>query len=224
MRLPCYAAAPVRALLVVVLALISISACTSGQSRTASPTPELPRTNVASVTHSANPGIDLNCVINHIQNPPESFHYSFKAESDSPWQEEADVTPQSIDGSFSNNSAPKPQTFHGSPQETSSNLMAIGRMASLFATVRNTSAVVNEGAELGVNSYNTTKYSIDTARGTATERGLYKSVLGPGGSEKGVVWVTSEGCPVRIALDEELHAKDGSLLGKAHYAEEMVKK
>jgi len=53
---------------------------------------------------------------------------------------------------------------------------------------------------------------------------LYNSVLGPGGSEKGTVWVTSQGCPVRIVLDEELHAKDGSLLGKAHYEEMMVKK
>jgi hypothetical protein len=101
--------------------------------------------------------------------------------------------------------------------------MAIGRMASLFATVRNTSAVVNEGQE-GVNSYSTLKYSIDTARATAGEQSLYKSILGPGGSEKGTVWVTSQGCPVRIVLDEELHAKDGSLLGKAHYEEAMVKK
>jgi hypothetical protein len=97
-------------------------------------------------------------------------------------------------------------------------------MASLFAMVRNTSAVVNEGQEKGVNSYNTVKYSIDTGRGTATEQALFKSILGPGGAEKGTVWVTSEGCPVRIVLDEELHAKDGSLLGKAHYEEAMVKK
>jgi hypothetical protein len=174
--------------------------------------------------NSASPGIDLNCVINHIQNPPEPFHYSFKAESDNPWKEEAEVTPQSIDGSFSNNSSPAPQTFHGSPREVSSNLMAIGRMASLFATVRNTSAMVKEGPEQRVNNYSATKYSIDTARGTPTEQSLYKSVLGEGGAEKGTVWVTSEGCPVRIVMDEELHAKDGSFLAKAHYEEAMVKK
>jgi hypothetical protein len=174
--------------------------------------------------HSADPDIDLNCVVEHIQNPPESFHYAFKAESDNPWKEEADVTPQQIDGSFSNNSLPTPQQFHGTPREVSSNLMAIGRMASLFATVRNTSAVVNEGAENGVNSYNTVKYSIDTAGGTATEQALFKSILGPGGSEKGTVWVTSHGCPVRIVLDEELHSKDGTLAGKTHYEEAMIKK
>lgn len=224
MSSPSYAAVPVRALVITVLALVSLFDCTSGRSKAASPPSELPKRNVGREMDNANPGIELNCVINHLQNPPESFHYSFKAESDNPWEEEADVTPQGIDGSFSNNSMPAPQTFHGSPQEASSNLMAIGRMASLFATVRNTSAVVNEGPAQGVNSYNTIKYSIDTARGTAIERTLYKSVLGAGGTEKGAVWVTSEGCPVRIVLDEELHARDGSLQSKAHYEEAMVKK
>jgi hypothetical protein len=179
---------------------------------------------IGSAKNSAGPDIDLNCVVDHIQNPPESFHYSFKAESDNPWEEQADVTPQQIDGSFSNSSLPTPQQFHGTPREVSSNLMAIGRMASLFATVRNTSAVVNEGAEKGVNGYSTVKYSIDTARGNATEQALYKSILGPHGFETGSVWVTSQGCPVRIVLDEELHAKDGSLAGKAHYEEAMIKK
>jgi len=220
MRFPSYAAMPVRALVVLALALASIMGCTSRPSLT----PESPRKNVGSTMNSASPGIDLNCVINHIQNPPEPFHYSFKAESDNPWKEEAEVTPQSIDGSFSNNSLPAPQTFHGSPREVSSNLMAIGRMASLFATVRNTSAMVKEGPEQRVNNYSATKYSIDTARGTPTEQTLYKSVLGEGGAEKGTVWVTSEGCPVRIVMDEELHAKDGSFLAKAHYEEAMVKK
>lgn len=224
MSLPNYAAVPVIALAVVLLALVSIFGCTSKPSKKASPTAESTQKGVSRTTNSANPDIDLNCVLNHIQNPPESFHYAFKAESDNPWEEEADVTPQQIDGTFSNNSLPTPQQFHGTPREAASNLMAIGRMASLFATVHNTSAVVNEGEEKGVNSYDTVKYSIDTARATASERGLYNSILGPGGSEKGTVWVTSQGCPVRIVLDEELHAKDGTLAGKSHYEEAMVKK
>jgi hypothetical protein len=213
----------VRDCVVVLLAFILLSACNSAPSKTPDRSSESAQKSVGAAKNSAGPDIDLNCVINHIQNPPESFHYAFKAESDNPWEEQADVTPERIDGSFSNNSLSAPQQFHGTPREASSNLMAIGRMASLFATVRNTSAVVNEGQE-GVNSYNTLKYSIDTARATAGEQSLYKSILGPGGSEKGTVWVTSQGCPVRIVLDEELHAKDGSLLGKAHYEEAMVKK
>jgi hypothetical protein len=209
---------------VLVLALVSIWGCNSAPSKKMDPGSSSAQKIIGSAKNSAGPDIDLNCVVDHIQNPPESFHYSFKAESDNPWEEQADVTPQQIDGSFSNSSLPTPQQFHGTPREVSSNLMAIGRMASLFATVRNTSAVVNEGAEKGVNGYSTVKYSIDTARGNATEQALYKSILGPHGFETGSVWVTSQGCPVRIVLDEELHAKDGSLAGKAHYEEAMIKK
>jgi len=214
----------VRECVVALLAAVSLLGCNSAPSKRVDEGSESPQKNVDAAKKSSGPDIDLNCVINHIQNPPESFHYAFKTESDNPWNEEADVTPQQIDGKFSNNSMPIPQEFHGTPRETSSNLMAIGRMASLFATVHSTSAVVNEGAEKGVNGYDSVRFSIDTARGTVTEQGLYKSILGPGGSVKGMVWVTSEGCPVRIALDEELRAKDGSPLGKSHYVEAMVKK
>ena len=208
----------------VMLAFISMLGCNSAPSKTTAPSSESQQKHLATAKNSAGPDIDLNCVMSHIQNPPESFHYSFRVESDNPWQEDADVTPQQIDGSFSNRDLPTPQPFHGVPREVSSNLMAIGRMASLFAIVRNTAAIVNEGAEQDVNGYNTVKYSIDTARGTATEQGLYNSVLGPGGFEKGTVWVTSQGCPVRIVLTEELHSKDGGLMGKTHYEEAMTKK
>ena len=218
-----YRETPMR-LCALVLALISIWGCNHAPSKTVDSAAASPQKVIGTAKNSVGPDIDLNCVIDHIQKPPESFHYSFKAESDNPWEEQADVTPQQIDGSFSNSSLPTPQQFHGTPREVSSNLMAVGRMASLFATVRNTSAVVNEGPEKGVNSYDTVKYSIDTARGTATEQALYKSVLGPNGFEKGSVWVTAQGCPVRIVLDEELHSKDGSLAGKTHYEEAMIKK
>jgi hypothetical protein len=224
MTLLTYAQRLVKNCVVVLLGFTLLSGCNSAKSKTANKNSESSLKSAATAKISAEPDIDLNCVINHIQNPPESFHYAFKTESDNAWVEEADVTPQQIDGTFSNNSVSTPQQFHGTPRETSSNLMAIGRMASLFATVHNTSAVVNEGEERGVNSYDTVKYSIYTARATASERGLYNSILGPGGSEKGTVWVTSQGCPVRIVLDEELHAKDGSLAGKSHYEEAMVKK
>jgi len=115
-----------------------------------------------------------------------------------------------------------PQQFQGTPRDVSSNLMAIGRLADHFATVHGTSAVVKEGTE-NKNGYDAVKYSIDTGLGNATEQGLFKSVLGAGGFEKGTVWVTSEGCPVQIVLDEELHAKDGGPLSKAHYEESMMK-
>ena len=174
-------------------------------------------------TNVAGPDIDLNCVARHIQSPTESFHYSFSDQSENSWQEDAEVTPQNIDGSFMNSFLPAKQEFHGPPQQVSSNLMAIGRMASIFSTVHMTSAVVKQGAEKK-NGYDTVKFSIDTAQGNGTEQGLFKTVFGPGGFERGSVWITAEGCPVQIALDEEIHAKDGSPTGKAHYEEAMTRK
>lgn len=214
----------VRQFLLVNIASIGclISACNSSK------TPDTKvssKRSTAAPENSTDPDIDLNCVISHLQNPPESFHYSFKDVSDNPWSEEADVTPQMINGSFKSNYMPAPVPLHDTPQDMSHKYQwAIARMASLFALVRGTSAVVNEGPEKGVNGYDTTKFSIDTSRANATEQGLYTATLGPGGNENGTVWVTSDGCPVKIVMDEELHSKDGKVSGKAHYEEAMVRK
>ena len=204
---------------ILVLSLAFLNACTSTPSKSAVPRVQA---NSAGAAKGNLPDIDLNCVMSHIQSPPEAFHYTFKVESDNPWQEDADITPQNITGTFMNNSLPKPQSFQGPPQQVASNMMGIGRMASIFSTIHMTAAVVNEGAEQK-NGYAAVRYSVDTSRGTPTEQGLFKSILGPGGFEKGTVWAISEGCPVQIVLDEELHAKDGSVQGKSHYEETMVK-
>src|SRR5436190_14725852 len=109
---------------------------------------------------STAPDVDLNCVIDHLQNPPESFHYTFKDESDNPWSEEADVTPQMIDASFKSNDTPAPVPLHGAPTETPhQHRWAIGRLGSRFALVHSIAA--NQGTET-VNGYSTTKLSIDT--------------------------------------------------------------
>lgn len=208
-------------LIAAILGLGAIIGCNSEPPKpvkTASPTHP-----VAAARESGGFDIDLNCVARHIQSPTEPFHYSFSDQSENSWQEDAEVTPQNIDGSFMNSFLPAKQEFHGPPQQVSSNLMAIGRMASIFSTVHMTAAVMKQGAEKK-NGYDTVKLSIDTAQGNSTERGLFKTVFGPGGFERGSVWVTAEGCPVQIALDEELHAKDGSPNGKAHYEEAMIRK
>lgn len=215
----------VRRLLLVnaALTVFLITACNSNKT----PEAKVPtKQNVAAVPqNSTGPDIDLNCVISHLQNPPESFHYSFSDASDNPWSEEADVTPAMIDGSFKSNSMPAPVQLHDTPQDMPHKYQwAIGRMASLFALVRGTSAIVNEGPEKGLNGYDTVKLSIDTARANAVEQGLYTATLGPGGFEKGTVWVIPGGCPVKIVMDEELHSKDGKVSGKSHYEEAMVRK
>ena len=205
-----------------ILLVVFLSACSSAPSK--SPRTVGNNTNaVGAAAKNVTADIDLNCALRHIESPPESFHYSFKDVSDNPWQEDADITPQTISGTFMDNSSPKPQSFQGPPQQVASNLRAIGRMASIFSTIHMTSAVVNEGTEQK-NGYSATRFSVDTSRGNSTELGLFKSILGPGGFEKGTVWATSDGCPVQIVLDEELHARGGSLQGKAHYEEAMIKK
>jgi len=171
-------------------------------------------------------GIDLNCVMDHIQNPTEAFHYSYKKDSSNPVQEEADITPQTIDGSFTNNSGSQP--VHGVRSDADSwrsawaGLSGISGMSSAVALVRNGSATVREGAEK-MNGYDATRYSIDTARGDSAEQGLYRSVLGAGGFEKGEAWVTAQGCPVKMVVDSELHSNDGSV-EKIHYEVAMIRK
>jgi hypothetical protein len=209
------------------LALLAVSACKSGPaSKNGEERSGAQPNSAATVRGSADPGIDLNCVMDHIQNPPEAFHYSYNKESSNPVHEEADITPQTIDGSFKNNSASS--SLHGvrsdaaSWQGAWSGLMGISGMSSAIAIVRNSSATVREGPEK-VNGYDAIKYSIDTARGTDVEKGLYRSVLGTGGFEKGTVWVTAKGCPVKLVLDSELHPNSGSV-ETIHYEEAMIRK
>ena len=172
------------------------------------------------------PGIDLNCVIDQLQNPSEPFHYSYKKTSDNPVEQEADVTPQTIDGSFTNGSGS--HAVHGvrSDQESWSGAMAgltaVAGMSSTVALVNHSSAMVREGTEQ-VNGYDTTKYSIDTSRGNFAEKGLYKVTLGDGGFEKGEAWVTAKGCPVKLSLDSESHMRNGDV-DKEHYDLALVKK
>jgi len=171
-------------------------------------------------------GIDLNCVMDHIQNPPGNFHYSYRKDSSDPVAEEADITPQTIDGSFTNGSGSHP--IHGVKSDSQSwqgawtGLMGIAGMSSAVALVKSGSVIQSEGAEK-VNGYDTTKYSIDTSRADTTEQGLYRSTLGSGGFEKGTWWVTADGCPVKLSLDSELHSNNGSV-EKLHYEEAMVQK
>ena len=178
--------------------------------------------------NSFGPGIDLNCVYDHLQNPPESFHYIYKKDtSDNDHvEQEADVTPQAIDG-FRRQMDGSQQPLHGvrsdlpSWQSALAGLTAIGGMSSSIAIINHSSAMKREADGGQVNGYDTIHYSIDTARFDATERGM---LLKPGEFEKGDAWVTSQGCPAKLVLDSELHRNDGSLIEKLHYEEAMIKK
>ena len=102
------------------------------------------------------------------------------------------------------------------------NLSAISGMASTFALIRNADSNRREGTE-SVNGFDTIRYSVDTTRSGSVEAGLYRATLGPGGFEKGTVWVTAQGCPVKFALDVETHLKDGST-DHDHYEEAIIRK
>jgi len=172
------------------------------------------------------PGIDLNCVYDHLQNPPESFHYLYKKDASSPVHQEADVSPQAIDG-FRAQLDGSQQALHATRSDPQSwqgalaGLTGISGMSGTVAIVNHNSAMQREPDGGQVNGYDTIHYSIDTARFSATERQM---LLKPGEFEKGDAWVTSQGCPVKLSLDSELHRNDGSLIEKLHYEEAMVKK
>ncbi len=172
--------------------------------------------------------IDLDCVMDRLQKPPEAFHYSYQKVSDNPVHEEVDVTPQSIDGTFQIGADGAPMPVHATRTDAAgwqgawSSLRGIGGMASTVALVRNGSAIAREGAEK-VNGYDAVKYSIDTARATDADKSLFQSTLGPTGFERGTIWATAQGCPVKISLDVESHPANGQP-SKEHYEEAMVKK
>jgi hypothetical protein len=202
------------------------AACNSGTSMKKSEEKPAAQNSASAAQNSPDPGIDLNCVMDHIQNPAEAFHYSYKKDGPNFVENEADITPQTIDGSFKNNSISSP--VHGvrsdkdSWQTAWSGLMGISGMSSTVALVNHSSAMVRVGPEK-VNGYDAIRYSIDTSRASGAESTLYQSTLGPGGFEKGTAWVTSQGCPVRFSLDSEMHLHDGSV-DKIHYEVAMIKK
>jgi hypothetical protein len=181
---------------------------------------------------SDDPGINLNCVYDRLQNPPESFHYVYKktVSDSSNVDQEADVTPQTIDG-FRGQSDGSRQPIHAMRSDSQgwqsalAGLTGISGMSSTVSTFNHNSAMQRESDGGQINGYQTIHYSIDTARWDDTTRQMLGGfTLGPGGSDKGDAWVMADGCPVKLVLEDEMHKKDGSLLEKVHYEEAMVKK
>ena len=157
------------------VALIAAPACSGSRSasdtrQAADQSASASGGNGAATTSGANPGIDLNCLFDRVQNPPEAFHYSFTHDSGSAFvAEDADLTPQQIDGTLKDRSGAVTKTFHGVRSDPAgwqaawSNLTAVSSASSTFALVRGTDATVRQGEEQ-VNGYDTVKYSIDTTQ------------------------------------------------------------
>jgi len=210
---------------VAAFALLFVSACKLGPSK--APEERSTKAPSAASQNTSNPGIDLNCVMDHIQNPPEAFHYTYKKDaSDDKLVQDADISPDTITGSskskYGAHELKGMKSDAASWQSAWSGLMGISGMSSTIALIHSGSPTVREGTEK-MNGYDTIRYSIDTARGDAAEAGLYRATLGQGGFEKGMAWVTSQGCPVKLSLDSEMHLNNGTV-DKQHYEIEMVKK
>ena len=222
----------VAASLALSVVVVTNVACSSQHPKPQNDSARGQESNNSSKAAEADPGIDLNCVYDRIQNPKEAFSYSYTKDiaPDDHLSEEADITPQSIDGryrSIGQDHVTAIQAQRSQQQDWSAavaHLTAISGMSSTIALVNHGSAMKRESDGGQVNGYQTIHYSIDTARFDDVEKKLLGSTMGPGGFEKGDAWVTSEGCPVKIVLDDEMRNKDGTPLQSIHYEEAMVKK
>jgi len=217
---------PVRGLVVALvgLALLAMAGC---HSTPPTKVHEEEKTAAAPV-HNPAPLLNLNCVMDWIGKPTESFHYSYSQRSESlSLAEEADVTPQRLEGTVNtmrDGQTSPPIAVHAVSSDTGGWQSAVSQLAigfgmpsSLMMANQMTSALVREGTEK-VNGYDTVRYSVDTARLGAVDRQL----LGTS-SEKGMFWVTGPGCPVKILMDTEAQGNNG-MASKTHYEESIVKK
>jgi hypothetical protein len=141
--------------------------------------------NLSSANSSPDPGIDLNCNYEHLQNPPESFHCLYDKQGSTHVHQEADVTPQTLEG-FRTQFDGSQQPLHAMRSDKQSWQGALAglteiSMSSTVAIINHNSAMQHESDGRQINGYNTIHYSIDTARFSGTERQM---LLSPANSKK----------------------------------------
>jgi len=180
-------------------------------------------------TTGASGRIDVNCIGNHVANPPEAFHYSYKTtDGQDVVDKEADITPQNMEITIQNRTGS--HKYRGVRSDEASwdsavlDLSGDGFtvMSARIAFIKDKTSVSPAGAET-MNGYQTTKYSIDTTSANSSDRRSYETLFGSGSYEKGVIWVTADGCPVKLVLDEATQKVNGSF-DKSHYEMAMIKK
>lgn len=173
--------------------------------------------------------IDVMCLGERINNPPESFHYSYKYSDAGAWVEkEADITPQAMDITIKDKSGA--HSYHGVHSDETSWDSAVLDLSSLNLTamsarldaLNNTSAISGQGSE-AINGYKATKIAIDTSSANSSDKQRYETLFGKGSFEKGTVWVPEDGCAVKLLLDEGLVQTDGSIM-KTHVEMARIRK
>lgn len=206
-------------ILSIVVALFTASACNSNST--------------AKASNDSGEDIDIAsavmCVGDRVNSPTEPFHYSYKYSEAgaSVRDDEADVTPQTIDITAVDKSGT--HHFHGVRSDEASWGSAIVDLGHLSFTamtgrlspLKNSSAVAQQGSE-SVNGYTTTKFVIDTDNANAKDKHKFAVLLGNGSFEKGALWVAADGCAAKLFLDEGVW-RDGNV-NKDHFEIERLKK
>jgi hypothetical protein len=175
-----------------------------------------------STTPSPGAHVDIMCIGDYIGDPKEPFHYSYKySDASRSVDDEADVTPQSIDATTKDESGT--HSYHAVRTEDtnwgSTTLVLLqGKftvMSGRLEAVNDTSAIRPQSAET-INGYATRKYAIDTGMATPADQQQQQTLLGKGAFEKGTVWMGNDGCAVKLVLDEGVWQQDGTIK-KTHY-------
>lgn len=212
-----------RSLLFMSLALVTMSACTSGSSAK-----DAGGRATAANSSTADAHINILCIGDRINAPSEAFHYSYKYTDANGWvEDEADITPQSMDITIKDKSGP--HTFHGERSNEASwnsavvdlSHLNITGMSARLDSLNDSSATVLQGRE-SMNGYDTAKYSIDTGSANSSDRQKFETLFGTGASEKGTAWIAPDGCMAKLTLDETI--MKGNALNKARFEIARAKK
>ena len=178
--------------------------------------------------NAGNANINMNCLGDRLENPPEAFHYSYKWQSGADSvDKEADVTPQSMEITIHDKTGA--HAFHGIHSDSTSwnrailDLSGSGMTAMIarVAFIKDNSAITRVDAEK-VNGYDATKYSIDTTAGNASDKQTYAAMFGSSSYEKGTVWAIDDGCPIQLVLDEA--SQRSNSVDTAHFEIAIVRK
>jgi hypothetical protein len=174
---------------------------------------------------SGTPRPTLECYADRTLNAPAPFHLSWKLDDSSGHSDwEADVTANTIDGTWTNSTGTR--KIHGVRADQSNWGMAVAAFplssqSGHFSLLYGTSALAPTGHET-VNGYDTTKYTIDTTHASAADAVALRSALGAKGYITGTAWADKGGCVVKFSLDEAFEQYNGPL-DKEHLEAGMTK-
>lgn len=215
--------------LLAALAFLAAWGCSSrAKSNDAAPGPAADEKSVAT-SNTGGSHVDVLCIGDRINNPPEPFHYSYQYTGASgPVSKEADITPQAMDITIKDQSGT--HSYHGVRADETSWGQAVLDLSNLNITVmssrlvllNDSSAITRQGQE-AVNGYSTVKYAIDTTAANSSDQKKYETLFGKGSYEKGMVWIPADGCAAKLVLDEGIAQSNGGV-EKVHYEIARIRK